>query len=77
MTENWERDPVCPKQDPQISCQCRDAVQRAYRQMVATGASYVDAHMVAARVYRHHHPEAAAANVDRLVGRLVSAPHAR
>jgi hypothetical protein len=76
MTETWQQEPVCSNQDAQISCRCRDAVQRAYRQMVATGASYADAHMVAARVYRHHHPDAAAANVNRLVGRLIAAPHA-
>ncbi|MBK1698052.1 hypothetical protein [Rhodovibrio salinarum] len=65
------RDIQCEKLDPNLPCNCREAVCRAYREMVARGASHVDAHQVAARVYRHHHPNQPAAQVNRLVTRLV------
>lgn len=65
------RDIQCEKLDPNLPCNCREAVCRAYREMVARGASHVDAHQVASRVYRHHHPNQPVAQVNRLVSRLV------
>jgi hypothetical protein len=65
------RDLQCEKLDPELPCNCREAVCRAYREMVARGASHVDAHQVASRVYRHHHPNQPVAQVNRFVTRLV------
>lgn len=73
MTEETESDLACQSLDPNIPCRCQDAVQRAYREMVASGASHADAHMVAARVYRYHHPGYPSEQVNRLVARLVGA----
>ena len=65
------RDIQCEKLDPELPCNCREAVCRAYREMVARGASHVDAHQVASRVYRHHHPNQPVTQANRLVSRLV------
>ena len=62
---------ACESLDPNIPCRCRDAVRRAYREMMATGASHTDAHMVAARVYSYHHPGYPVDQVNRLIARLV------
>lgn len=62
---------ACESPDPNIPCRCRDAVVRAYREMMASGASQTDAHMVAARVYSYHHPGYPADKVNRLIARLV------
>lgn len=65
------RSMACESLDPDIPCQCREAVQRAYREMIVRGASHADAHMVAARVYSYHHPGYPADRVNRLIARLV------
>ena len=39
-------------------CRCRDAVVRAYSEMLTSGASRHVALDVATRVYRYHHPGA-------------------
>ena len=39
-------------------CRCRDAVVRAYSEMLTSGASQPVALDVAKRVYRYHHPGA-------------------
>ncbi|MCB9946322.1 MAG: hypothetical protein H6842_00685 [Rhodospirillaceae bacterium] len=39
-------------------CRCRDAVVRAYGEMLISGASERVALDVATRVYRYHHPGA-------------------
>lgn len=64
---------ACESGDPTIPCRCRGAVQRAYREMVASGSSHAEAHMAAAKVYRHHHPGYPVDRVNRLVARLVGA----
>lgn len=64
---------ACESLDPTIPCRCRTAVQRAYREMVGQGCSDADARMVAAKVYRHHHPGYPVDKVNRLVARLVGA----
>jgi len=66
---------ACESLDPNIPCRCRDAVRRAYREMMATGASHTDAHLVAARVYSYHHPGYPADQVNRLIARLVEPAH--
>lgn len=43
------------KEDP--NCDCRQAVERAYRTLVGTGHGRDMALDAAKRVYRHHHPE--------------------
>ncbi len=65
------RNMACESLDPNIPCRCREAVQRAYREMMASGASHTDAHLVAARVYSYHHPGYPADKVNRLIARLV------
>ena len=65
------RDIQCEKLDPDLPCNCREAVCRAYREMVARGANHVEAHTVASRVYRHHHPDQPVDQANRLVTRLV------
>jgi len=62
---------ACESLDPNIPCQCRDAVVRCYRQMMEKGASHTDAHLVAARVYCYHHPGQPVGQVNRLVAQLV------
>ena len=62
---------ACQSLDPNIPCRCRDAVRRAYREMMANGASHTDAHVVAARVYSYHHPGYPVDKVHRLIARLV------
>ncbi|RDD61206.1 hypothetical protein [Ferruginivarius sediminum] len=62
---------ACESLDPNIPCKCRDAVVRSYREMLASGASHTDAHMVAARVYSYHHPGYPADKVNRLIARLI------
>lgn len=62
---------ACESLDPNIPCRCRDAVVRAYREMMQSGASHTDAHMVAARVYSYHHPGYPMDKVNRLIARLV------
>lgn len=66
---------ACESLDPNIPCRCREAVVRAYREMMASGASNTDAHMVAARVYSYHHPGYPADKVNRLIARLVEPGH--
>lgn len=62
---------ACESMDPNIPCRCRDAVVRAYKEMMANGCSHTDAHMVAARVYCYHHPGYPVDKVHRLIARLV------
>ena len=62
---------ACESVDPNIPCRCRDAVVRAYKEMMASGCSHTDAHMVAARVYSYHHPGYPVDKVHRLIARLV------
>jgi hypothetical protein len=62
---------ACEQAAGEIPCKCRSAVCRAYREMIASGASHADAHMVAARVYRYHHPGYPVDQVNRFVARLV------
>mgnify|MGYP006421036343 CR=1 FL=1 len=64
-------DMACESLNPNIPCRCRDAVVRAYKEMVANGASNTDAHLVAARVYSYHHPGYPVEKVHRLIARLV------
>lgn len=40
-----------------INCQCRSAVERAYKTLMGTGHDEKMAMDAAKRIYKHHHPE--------------------
>ncbi len=55
-----------------IDCDCRNAVERAYKTLVTTGHDEKMAMEAAKRVYQHHHPEDEAGIRDIIVERWVT-----
>ncbi len=55
-----------------VSCACRQAVVRAFHEMILLGASREEAIHVAARIYTYYHPEAADPNIGSVIERLVA-----
>ncbi len=61
----------CESLDPSVSCECRAAITRAYREMIMRGASHITAVEVGMRIYSYHHPGYPPGWVNQLVERLV------
>jgi hypothetical protein len=55
-----------------VNCECRNAVERAYKTLVKTGHDSRMAMEAAKRVYRHYHPEDKREIRDTIVERWVA-----
>lgn len=56
----------------EIDCDCRNAVERAYKTLVKTGHDEKMAMEAAKRIYMHHHPEDSIEIRDIIVERWVT-----
>jgi len=61
-----------PPNADEPSCQCEQAVKRAYKGLIAAGEPENIAMTAAKRVYKHHHPEESAAQANLTVERWVA-----
>lgn len=64
-------DVLAPANDD-VNCECRSAVERAYKTLKISGHPETMAMDAAKRVYQHHHPEDAREIRDVIVERWVA-----